>query len=187
MKTGIIDEPVNYKNNEDDKLGINDYANALKKFIEKTDTPMTVGIQGEWGSGKTSLMNRLWKDLEGDEKNTEIESFWINTWEHSLLKTPEEALISLVGDITSQISELNPKNTNFNKLKNTGKKIFSSAIKMAAGFTTGVAGKEVVDEILDDKAENSIKELKLTLEDFIKDTVKDTQNIEIDKISRLVF
>ena len=117
MKTGIIDEPVNYSKKENDRLGINDYANALKTFIEKTDTPMTVGIQGEWGSGKTSLMNRLWNELEGDEKNTKIECLWVNTWEHSLLKTPEEALISIVNDITNQISLLNPKNTNFDKLK----------------------------------------------------------------------
>ena len=70
---------------------------------------MTIGIQGEWGSGKTSLMNLLWKELEGEKKNTKIESVWINTWEHSLLKTPEETLISIVGDITNQISDLNPK------------------------------------------------------------------------------
>ena len=59
MKTGIIDEPVNYLKEENDKLGINDYAKALTNFIENTETPMTIGIQGEWGSGKTSLMN-LW-------------------------------------------------------------------------------------------------------------------------------
>ena len=123
MKTGIIDEPVNYSQKENDKLGTNDYAEALKKFIEKTATPMTVGIQGEWGSGKTSLMYKLWKDLDGDEKNTAIESIWINSWEHSLLKSPEEALISIVSDITNQISNLNPKNKNFDKLKKTGIKI----------------------------------------------------------------
>ena len=129
MKTGIIDEPVNYSKKENDRLGINDYANALKTFIEKTDTPMTVGIQGEWGSGKTSLMNRLWNELDGDEKNTKIECLWVNTWEHSLLKTPEEALISIVNDITNQISLLNPKNKNFDKLKNTGKKYFLVQLK----------------------------------------------------------
>ena len=122
-KTGVIDEPVNYLKEENDKLGINDYAKALTNFIENTETPMTIGIQGEWGSGKTSLMNLLWKELEGEKKNTKIESVWINTWEHSLLKTPEETLISIVGDITNQISDLNPNNSNFTKLKDTGKKI----------------------------------------------------------------
>ena len=66
MKTGIIDEPVNYSKNEDDKLGIKDYAYALKTFIENTETPMTIGVQGEWGSGKTSLMD-LMEELEGEK------------------------------------------------------------------------------------------------------------------------
>ncbi len=187
MKTGIIDEPVNYTQNEDDKLGINDYAKALTNFIENTETPMTIGIQGEWGSGKTSLMNLLWKKLEGEKKNTKIESVWINTWEHSLLKTPEETLISIVGDITNQISNLNPNNTNFTKLKDTGKKLFTGAAKFAAGMASGVAGKEVVEDILDIKADNSIKELKNTLENFIKETVEDKNNKDINNISKLVF
>ena len=38
MKTGIIDEPVNYSQKENDKLGTNDYAEALKKFITKINT-----------------------------------------------------------------------------------------------------------------------------------------------------
>ena len=33
-KTGVIDEPVNYLKEENDKLGINDYAKALTNFIE---------------------------------------------------------------------------------------------------------------------------------------------------------
>ena len=44
-KTGVIDEPVNYLKEENDKLGINDYAKALTNFIENTETPMTIGIQ----------------------------------------------------------------------------------------------------------------------------------------------
>ena len=186
-KTGVIDEPVNYLKEENDKLGINDYAKALTNFIENTETPMTIGIQGEWGSGKTSLMNLLWKELEGEKKNTKIESVWINTWEHSLLKTPEETLISIVGDITNQISDLNPNNSNFTKLKDTGKKLFTGAAKFAAGMASGVAGKEVVEDILDSKANNSISELKQTLEKFIKDTVEDKNNKDINNITKLVF
>ena len=182
---GIVDQALEAGGS--DSLEIASYHEALVDFIKKTDTPMTIGVQGEWGSGKTSLMNRLWNELDGDEKNTKIECLWVNTWEHSLLKTPEEALISIVNDITNQISLLNPKNKNFDKLKNTGKKIFSGAVKMAAGFTTGIAGKEVVEEFLDSKADNSIKELKSTLENFIEETINDKENKDIDQISKLVF
>ena len=119
-KTGIVDEPIKPflkgETGQDDRLGINDYAQALQTFIENTDTPMTVGIQGEWGSGKTSLMNKLWKELEGTEKNTRYESIWINTWEHSLLKSPEEALVSIINEITRQVSLLNPKSDKAKKI-----------------------------------------------------------------------
>ena len=50
---------------------------------------MTIGIQGEWGSGKTSLMYKIWNEF-GDEKNTTIESIWLNSWEHSLLKSQKK-------------------------------------------------------------------------------------------------
>ena len=61
----------------------------------KCETPLTIGIQGEWGSGKTSLLNMMREDIE----DAEVESgsraanykgidayriIWINTWEHSL-------------------------------------------------------------------------------------------------------
>ena len=53
-------------------------------------------------------------------------------------------------------------------------------------MASGVAGKEVVEDILDSKAENSVKDLK-NLENFIKETVEDTDNKEINNISKLVF
>ena len=49
---GIIDEPV--KPGAQDNLDINIHSKSLIDFISETSTPITVGIQGEWGSGKTS-------------------------------------------------------------------------------------------------------------------------------------
>ena len=54
---GIIDEPVSP--GSDDKLDIKRHSKALIRFIEKTNTPITIGIQGEWGSGKTSLLKSI--------------------------------------------------------------------------------------------------------------------------------
>jgi len=48
-----------------DRLDLLPYAEALAEYIETTDTPMTVGLQGDWGSGKTSMLNML----RGDEQN----------------------------------------------------------------------------------------------------------------------
>ena len=59
---GIVDEPN--PGSSEDTLGIDRHATALTNFIKYTTTPMTIGIQGEWGSGKTSLLNSIYHSLE---------------------------------------------------------------------------------------------------------------------------
>jgi predicted KAP-like P-loop ATPase len=46
-----------------DALEIAPYARGLEHFICTCETPMTVGIQGEWGSGNTSMMRLIEKRL----------------------------------------------------------------------------------------------------------------------------
>ena len=45
----------------DDKLDFAPYANTLRDIIlnPNTQTPLTIGIFGSWGSGKTSLMKMI--------------------------------------------------------------------------------------------------------------------------------
>ena len=53
-KSSIIDLPR--KKEEVDLFGIQKYQDALVEFIQHSETPITIALQGEWGSGKTSLM-----------------------------------------------------------------------------------------------------------------------------------
>jgi phospholipase C len=50
----------------DDKLGYEAYADAIATFIRHPDTepPLTIGIKGPWGSGKTSLMRMVEQKLD---------------------------------------------------------------------------------------------------------------------------
>ena len=43
----ITDKPI--QNSSDDQLKMSRYTGVLSKFIEISDTPLTVGLQGEWG------------------------------------------------------------------------------------------------------------------------------------------
>ena len=105
MKSSIIDVPR--KHTQADLFGIQVYQDALIKYIKLTDTPITIALQGEWGSGKTSLMNMLRHHLcEVDE--APYYPIWINTWQYSLMKTPSQAIISILEGIINQIGELNP-------------------------------------------------------------------------------
>jgi hypothetical protein len=42
-----------------DTLNLLPYAEAMRDFIHECETPISIGIQGEWGIGRTSLMNML--------------------------------------------------------------------------------------------------------------------------------
>lgn len=94
---------------------MNNYADALASFIQSAQTPMTIALQGEWGSGKTSLMNKLRGRLccnkngkSGDESgNKEFLPVWINTWHYSLMKTPQEAVLDILCSIIRQIADCN--------------------------------------------------------------------------------
>jgi len=81
--TFISDKP-----SETDHLDFTPYVSALVDFIASptTKTPLTLGIFGTWGSGKTTLMLLMEKDINGrfsDGKSPPFKSLWINVWQIS--------------------------------------------------------------------------------------------------------
>ena len=64
MKSNVIDQPAKAG---EDQLHMNAYADALTEFIRDAQSPLTIALQGEWGSGKTSLMNALRQKLVDDK------------------------------------------------------------------------------------------------------------------------
>ena len=115
MKSSIIDVPR--RHDQDDLFGIKVYQDALIDYVKYTDTPITIALQGEWGSGKTSLMNLLRWNL-CDVSDAPYFPIWINTWQYSLMKSPGQTIISILEGIVSQIAALNPsKSWNESKKK----------------------------------------------------------------------
>lgn len=55
--SGIFDAPV--QRPDEDLLEMAVYARPLAEFIHTTEPPFTIGIYGEWGSGKTSFVRLL--------------------------------------------------------------------------------------------------------------------------------
>ena len=100
MKSSIIDVPRQHT--QKDLFGIQVYQDALIRYIELTDTPITIALQGEWGSGKTSLMNLLRYNL-CEVDHAPFFPIWINTWQYSLMKTPQQAIISILEGIINEI------------------------------------------------------------------------------------
>lgn len=167
MKSSIIDVPR--KHTQDDLFGIQVYQDALIKYIRLTDTPITIALQGEWGSGKTSLMNLLRYNLceTGDAPYYPV---WINTWQFSLMKTPSQAIISILEGIINQIGALNPSEQKWaeskKKIGGLFKKMATVGTKVAAG-AVGIDGG-LVDEFLGGDDAVAASDIMLLKEEIAK-------------------
>jgi predicted KAP-like P-loop ATPase len=86
---GLTDKPV--VGIEHERLGMKDYVDAMSEFVRTCQTPMTIAIQGDWGTGKTSMMNMV---LENLSKGTmKIETRLFNTWQYAQFQEQDEIAI----------------------------------------------------------------------------------------------
>lgn len=175
MKSSIIDVPR--RHDQEDLFGIKIYQDALIQYIKLTDTPITIALQGEWGSGKTSLMNLLRWNL-CDIDNAQFFPIWINTWQFSLMKTPAQAIISILEGIINQIGALNPTHKweeSKRKIGGLFKKIASVGTKVAAS-TVGVDGEALEDLFGSDNAQSDILQLKEEISKLVDESLKNNPN-----------
>ena len=175
MKSSIIDVPR--KHTQEDLFGIQVYQNALIKYIKLTDTPITIALQGEWGSGKTSLMNLLRYNL-CDIDNAPYFPVWINTWQYSLMKSPAQAIISILEGIINQIGALNPNEQRWRESKRKIGTIFKKMAIVGTKAAVGAAGLNsgLVDDVIDGSdaatATSDIIQLKEEIAKLIADALE---------------
>lgn len=142
----IVDKPKG--SDQDDLLEIEKYTDGLIKFIDTSATPITIGVQGEWGSGKTSLLNTIKEDL-CDKEDAKHYSVWLNTWEYSLLSSPDETLIKIISGLVLQIGEITKNHTTEKGKKAAG--VIGSLLKGFGGGVGGITGKamQITGEVID--------------------------------------
>lgn len=173
-RTTLTDTPK--RASEHDALGVDRYKEGLVKFIEKTSTPITIALQGEWGSGKTSLMYALRDDL-CDQVGKRFIPIWLNTWQYSLLKSSSDVLISIIKGLTEEVFRISSSHDS--KLDAAKKKVsvvFSRVIKASANVafkaTTGQDVNEILDIFDPEKREVTVLELKEALNEAIKELIE---------------
>jgi hypothetical protein len=91
----VTDAPL--KPGDVDSLGFTPMALGLSRFIRnpRTQPPVTIAIEGEWGEGKSSVMALLRGDLE----KSRFRPVWFNAWHH---QSEEQLLAALLEHIKSQ-------------------------------------------------------------------------------------
>lgn len=89
------DKPVSL--GDADYLGARRIAAGLTRFLTnaKTEPPLTLAITGDWGSGKSSLMNYLFAHL----KRKGLKPVWFNAWHH---REEQNVLASILAKVQQE-------------------------------------------------------------------------------------
>lgn len=198
--TSIVDVPK--KSGEADLFGIDRYCNGLIKFLRQSDTPITIAIQGEWGSGKTSLMNSMQNILCGSFEDAnnfkdhqhEFYGIWINTWQYSLLRKPEETLVTIVSSISSKVLQIistrhqTVSQKALRSVSNFVGKAFKAAASGAASAVGGDVAGNVVDALMEEEeSQQTIKHLREELQKAINSCLQQDKQRGTPKKGFVVF
>lgn len=181
----ITDKPI--AKLEEDSLNIQKYANSLSKFIRNSDTPITIGLQGEWGTGKTSLMSLLLENFNKDGENREIATSWVNTWEYSLFKGASETTPAV---LSGMLEKLRDENKDIWTIKD----IAADKVKKASKFLSGLAnqvianqtGLNIKDAASDASSEKNIAQI-VEIKNLIKSIIQELIDHEDNKAKKVVF
>lgn len=184
---GLRDIPL--KDNEEESLGLSAYIDSLSEFIQKCETPMTVALQGDWGSGKTSMMNLIKINIK---KNPDIETIWFNTWQFSQFGMEDDLPVSLLSSFTNALGA----GEDVKKvLSGLGKRIFKF-LPMAGSLAGGDIGKELAEKIRDmalnenNDTAQQISKLKKGIEDAVNKKISNNINkrlvVFVDDLDRLL-
>ena len=94
-----------------DLLGFKVHANLIKSVVTNQKLlPLTVGVFGDWGSGKTSILRMVEQDLSPDsyedplekEKYEKIACLYFNSW---LFEGYDDAKTAIISSILLQLGE----------------------------------------------------------------------------------
>lgn len=205
-KISISDQPAEAGG---DQLGNDRYADALVKFMNSSDTPITIGIQGGWGSGKTTLLNFITNKVQ-DSMVVKL-----NAWEFSLFHEKGVVAFSLLQGLVEELKKEIELAHKLKKISDETRKIalnLPSLKQIAAEVGIGLLGKlaktainagtaGIVNSIggnaeaesnlaainshgsNSDNGVTSIKELRTALEKAIKAVIDD----ESKSVKRIVF
>ena len=143
-KGPLIDNPIT--ESQEDFLEVDGFAQALGRFIDVCDTPVTIGIQGDWGIGKTSLLNLLSKYLSprrGRQHSTP--HIYVNTWQHAQFKQEEWLGILILNGIVDKLHETFPEQTTttVDAVKNVASKLGRFAMGAAGQAFAGRVGFDI--------------------------------------------
>ena len=150
---------------KDDTLQVLKYVHSLENFIKMCHTPMSVSLQGDWGTGKTTFL----KTMENDFKNDfSVKTVYFNTWQYSQFNMSDSLFISLLSNIINQLIETDKS------IESDADQFLKKAIKIIK-IAPWILADAVLSKTVDLKASDYKEELGFKEE---KEQAKDIYNLK---------
>jgi hypothetical protein len=88
---------------EDDELGRHRLVTTLTSIVRSAQTPLVIAIYGAWGTGKTSLLRQLRRELDPRWDGTQqgeqtTKTVWFDPWMHQFDDSPALGLLHAAVD-----------------------------------------------------------------------------------------
>ena len=177
-----------------DEFMIDEYILGLSNFITGCETPLTLAIQGDWGTGKTSIMYQVeekLKEKSSSNSKRKIKTIFFNTWQYSQFDMDKNLAVTLITDLIDELEV-----TDVNKRENFKKSLAVITKSMEyLKLDFGLLNIEKINDqllklISNEEKANNLKNLKQNLQSIIDDFVKENNYekivIFIDDLDRLV-
>lgn len=193
-KTGISDLPI--FSSEKDLFQVQPYIEALSNFIRQCETPITIALQGGWGTGKTSFINLINDELRpikqlgtkgensaNKDEKVKIVTAHFNTWQYSQFNLADNLGISFLSYMIDKLSaDLGIKNELVQQAQEALKSLMRFSVRFAVQ-QTGLEPPEFEKNVGQQDAAKAIGLLKEALKGLIN------QHLEkkVDKYDRLVI
>lgn len=179
------------KEAEEDLLEITEYVNACANFIMNCRTPMSIAIQGGWGTGKSSFMHLVEKALKTEGRyETEAVIVRFNTWQYN--RSGEERLfVPLITCLEKKLDEVNESDGNYKKYFSAeerqlfSKKSLLKTLRNAGSTYAGLGGAIAValGQLLDKDSDGKADEQEDTYDEILqlRDKLQERINVTTGK------
>ena len=168
----------------EDKLNRAEFAKSLAKTISRYSFPssFTIGLYGEWGSGKTSLLNMVLEAVEDKDEDAIIIRF--NPW---LCSDPKQLITQFFKQMAAAIKLKKPKAEKAWKLIDQYADIFDAAnLIPGVGSIVAALGK-ILSKEASERVEQRTRDLQESKNQIVNRMTEENIKsiVSIDDIDRL--
>ena len=165
-----------------DLFHLDSYIKGLSQFILNCQCPMTIAIQGSWGSGKSSMMKMVEEQIKKDAV-----CITFNTWQYSQFNLGDDLPLIFYQSLIEKMAANTPDKAAAENIKECAMTILTSTVRFASKQLCGGIFEDTVEHVLDNDRKNpktavqSIEALKNGFREMAE------KRCQIEEKKRMVF